>query len=78
MGAIEIDGPSGRRYNFRKGIQDVHPRDAAAIVAYGGFIPSMAGTTRRGIGFRCEDCGFGSYFTTCSRCGGRAVREAVN
>lgn len=72
---VEIDAPSGRRYDFRKGIVDVSPRDAKAIVAYGGFIPSMAGTTRAGLGFRCESCGFGSYFAKCSKCGGAAVKE---
>jgi len=72
---VEIDAPSGQRYDFRKGFQDVSPRDAKAIVAYGGFIPSMSGTTRAGLGFRCESCGFGCYFKTCGRCGGNAVRE---
>lgn len=75
---VEIDAPSGRRYNFRKGITDVSKRDAKAIVAYGGFIPSMAGTTRAGLGYRCTDCGFGSYFKRCSRCGGVAVREVLH
>lgn len=74
---VEIDGVTGRRYDFRKGIQDVHPRDAKAIVAFGGFIPSMAGTTREDIGFRCGSCGFGCYFSTCSRCGSPAVREGI-
>jgi hypothetical protein len=41
----------------------------------GGFYPSMAGTTRRDIGFRCADCGYGSYFKTCGRCGGACGRE---
>jgi hypothetical protein len=64
----EIDGPSGRRYNFRKGIAQVTNKDARAIVAEGGFIPSMAGTTRAGLGYQCRNCGFGSYFRRCSRC----------
>jgi hypothetical protein len=75
---VEIDGPSGRRYNFRSGMANVSDRDAKAIVAEGGFIPSMAGTTRAGIGYRCTDCGFGCWFTRCSRCGGKAVREVVH
>lgn len=75
---IEIDGVNGRRYDFRKGIADVSDRDAKALVKAGGFIPSMAGTTRAGLGFRCIECGFGSWFKTCSRCGGVAVREVVN
>jgi len=74
---VEIDGASGRRYNFRKGLADVSDHDAKAIVAAGGFIPSMAGTTRAGIGYRCTLCGFGCWFKTCSRCGGPAVREGL-
>lgn len=75
---VEIDGLTGRRHNFRKGIADVNDRDAKGIVAAGGFIPSMAGTTRAGIGYRCIECGFGSWFKKCSRCGGVAVREVVH
>lgn len=75
-GCVEIDGLSGRRYNFRNGIADVSKRDAKAIVKFGGFIPSMAGTTRAGLGFRCQVCGFGSFFKRCGRCGGQGVREA--
>ena len=73
----EIDGVDAR-YNFRKGLADVSDRDAKRIVECGGFIPSMAGTTRSGIGFRCTECGFGCWFKTCSRCGGVAVREVVS
>jgi hypothetical protein len=72
---IEIDAPSGRRYNFRKGITDVSKSDAKAIVREGGFIPSLSGSTRSRIGFRCTKCGFGSFFTTCSRCGATANPE---
>jgi len=72
---LEIDAPSGRRVNFRTGIADVSPSDAKAIVKNGGFFPSLSGTTNSGIGFRCSTCGFGSFFKTCSRCGGTAVPE---
>jgi hypothetical protein len=65
---VEIDGPSGRRYSFRKGLADVSDRDGRAIVAAGGFIPSLSGTSKPGVGFTCK-CGFRSYFRTCSRCG---------
>lgn len=75
---VEIDGVTGRRYNFRKGIADVHPSDAKAIAEFGGFIPSMTGVTSRGLGYRCIECGFGSFFRVCSRCGGQAAREVVH
>jgi hypothetical protein len=65
---VEIDGPSGRRYNFRSGMANVSDRDAKAIVAEGGFIPSLAGTSSAGVGYPCQTCGFRSYFRRCSRC----------
>lgn len=75
---IEIDGVTGQRYRAKDGIYDMHPRDARAAVKYGGSWPSLAGPTRRGIGYRCTECGFGSFFAKCSRCGGTAVREVVH
>lgn len=74
-GCIEIDGLSGRRYRAKDGIFDMTPGDAAATVKFGGSLRSLQGPTRSSIGFRCESCGFGCWFTTCSRCGGTAVRE---
>lgn len=73
---VEIDGVTGRRHNFRNGMANVPDRDARAIVKAGGFIPSMTGTTRRDIGYRCPACDFGSFFAECSRCGGPCWREA--
>lgn len=70
----EVDGLSGRRYKARDGIYDMAPRDARALVQAGGFVPSLAGITSPAAGYRCE-CGFGSYFTICSRCGGTTKRE---
>jgi hypothetical protein len=75
---IEIDGVTGQRYRAKDGIYDMHPADARAAVKYGGTWPSLSGATRRGIGYRCTECGFGSFFARCSRCGGIAVREVVN
>lgn len=52
--------------------------DAAAkytILNEGGQLPSLSGTTRTGEGFRCLNCGFGTFFKTCSRCGGNCERE---
>lgn len=41
----------------------------------GGQEAALSGIARSNEGYRCEDCGFGCWFTTCSRCGGSAVRE---
>lgn len=75
QGAKQVDGLTGRRYTARDGIYDMHPRDARALVAVGGFLPSLAGATSRQTGYRCPACGFGSFFRRCSRCGGICERE---
>lgn len=71
----EVDAPSGRRYRRDKGgIFDMAETDAKALIKGGGFAPSMSGTTSRRFGFRCPDCGFGSFFRVC-KCGAECVRE---
>lgn len=67
----------GRVYRRRKGGLFDMPEAAAryTIKNEGGQEAALSGTTRTGIGFRCTDCGFGSFFAACSRCGGTAVRE---
>ena len=59
----------------KNGVFEVTDRDAKLLVAYGGFLQPVAGMGKRSEGYRCA-CGFGSWFTTCSRCGGECVREA--
>ena len=72
----EVDAPSGARYRRDKnGLFDMAPSDAQALVNGGGFWPSLSGSTRKGIGYRCTTCGFGSFFKTC-KCGGTCEREA--
>ena len=72
----EVDAPSGRRYaRDKEGIFHMTPSDAAAMVKGGGFFPSMAGSTRKGVGFRCPECGFGAYTRTCGRCGAECEKE---
>jgi hypothetical protein len=74
-GAVrEVDGITGRRYKSRDGVYDMHPRDATALVKVGGFMPNLGGRARGG--YRCTDCTFGSFFITCSRCGGTCERES--
>jgi hypothetical protein len=62
----EVDAPSGRRYrrDEKTGLFDMAPSDAQALVNGGGFFPSLSGTTRKGVGYRCAACGFGSYVKT--------------
>jgi hypothetical protein len=70
---IEVAGRVYRRE--RTGLFDM-PEAAAryTIANQGGQLPSLSGVTRQGLGFRCT-CGFGSFFATCSRCGGQCPRE---
>lgn len=72
---VEVDGLSGRRYRARGGIYEMSQRDGQALVAAGGFQPSLSGATSRAAGYRCPACGFGTYFKTCSRCSGPCERE---
>lgn len=74
-GCREIDAPSGRRYKAKDGLFDMEPSDAKAVVKLGGGHCTLSGFSSWRVGFRCVDCGFGSYFRPCSRCGGEAVRE---
>jgi len=63
------------RYNGR--VMDVQdPMHVKALRSEGAFPVSVAGGARKGIGYRCPGCGWGSYFTMCSRCGGECERES--
>jgi len=71
---IEVGGRVYRR--GRNGLFDM-PEPAAkyTIALEGGQEASLSGTTRTAIGYRCTECGFGSFFADCSRCGGECFRE---
>ncbi len=73
----EVDAPSGARYrrDEKSGLFDMSEADAKALVKGGGFYPSLSGSTRKGIGYRCTRCGFGSYFRRC-KCGGSCEKES--
>lgn len=71
-----VDGFDGR-YTTKSGFFDMSKRDAKALVEIGGFVPSLSGSTRSRLGFRCPSCGFGSYLRSCGRCGGECEREGV-
>lgn len=61
------------RYNpDKKGIINVeNPKHAAQMKSEGFFEASLMGPATNGsaLGFTCSECGFGSWFRKCSRCG---------
>jgi hypothetical protein len=88
-GMRELDSPrTGRRYYaghrdgdkrayLQGGSFDVDPADVGLVVKMGGAVASLTGATRAALGWRCQDCGFGSYFRLCGRCKSEnTVRES--
>lgn len=67
--AVDFGGKS--YYADRKGTYEVNDRNAIAALKREGFTEaSLMGTTdKAGLGFTCSECGFGSWFRKCSRCG---------
>lgn len=61
------------KYNpDNKGVINVeNPRHAAQMKSEGFFEASLMGPASNGtnLGFTCSECGFGSWFRKCSRCG---------
>lgn len=69
---------NGRRYTQRDGYFHMRPDHAKAHLAHGNLpAPSAALPVGRRGGYRCTGCGFGSFFTTCSRCGSPCEREGA-
>jgi hypothetical protein len=69
----QVDAPSGRRYSGT--VLDVtNPGDVRALRAAGYTAASVAGSPAQTAGRTCRECGFKSFFTTCSRCGGACSR----
>lgn len=65
------------RYYQRDGYFHMKPEHVTAHLAAGNLpSPAAAGPVGRRGGYRCADCGFGSFFVTCSRCHGTCIREA--
>ena len=47
-----------------------NPAHAKAMKSEGYFEASLMGpTTNGGLGYTCTECGFGSWFMKCGRCG---------
>ena len=85
-GCQQVDSPvTGTRYyarggyalegKVRGGVFEMADSDARLAVKAGGAIASLAGTTRRVLGWRCPECGFGSFLKACGRCGAECTRE---
>lgn len=54
----------------RQGIYTVSNLDAKAMKAEGFIEASLMGaTTDSNLGYNCNECGFGSWFKKCGRCG---------
>lgn len=67
---------NGTRYYQHDGYFHMKPADAALHRESANLpTPSAAGPVGRRAGYRCTECGFGSFFTTCGRCKGVCERE---
>ena len=68
----------GREYRARGGFFEMPEAAAKAHLAESGYgswhVPGVPAP--RG-GRRCADCGFGSFFAKCGRCGGECPREST-
>ena len=73
----QVQAADGRTWGANRPgrVFDVTDDVARDVVAVGGAVASMAGTTRRSVGYRCGGCGFGSYTRVCGRCGQECERE---
>jgi len=69
----------GVRYSARDGYFEMPETHATLHRRAGNLPPSSpaAGPVGRSVGRRCTnpECDFGSFFTTCSRCGSACERE---
>ena len=70
---VDVTTPRGTyKYNpDRKGVINVdNPNHARQMKSEGFFEASLMGPTHNeNLGYTCMECGFGSWFAKCSRCG---------
>jgi len=71
---VDVETPRGTvSYSQdRQGIINVaNPSHAKQMISEGFFEASLMGATTNGnnLGYTCNECGFGSWFRKCSRCG---------
>lgn len=74
VAGVQVEGAqTGRTTSYNGRIVDAdNPRHVKALRELGAFPVNLGG--RASGGYRCR-CGFASFFTTCSRCGGVCTRE---
>lgn len=66
----------GVRYRARDGYFDMPEHHARAHLVAGNLpLPNLAGAAARSTGYRCPDCGHGSFFKRC-KCGAECVKES--
>lgn len=72
-GLKEVDVSSGsRKYRYktdRGGVYTVNSPNHIRQMKEQGFIEASLMGVTKAIGFNCKECGFGSFFKKCSRCG---------
>lgn len=69
---IDVNTPRGVAQYSRdkKGFINVEDKKhLRQMKAEGMFEASLMGSTAHNVGFTCNNCGFGSWFKKCSRCG---------
>lgn len=69
---------NGSEYRANRGYFDMPDHHVKAHLNAANLPnPPAAGPVGRWTGYRCVDpeCGFGSFFTSCGRCGGPCERE---
>jgi hypothetical protein len=71
---VRVNVPFGRGQQYTGRTIDVSdPNHIRALKSAGYTMAGVAGTPARTAGFKCE-CGFASFFRTCSRCGAECDR----
>jgi len=68
---------NGRRYTAKGGWFEMPPGAARLHLESAGYGKSwqVAGVPSASAGYRCPDCGFGSFFRTCSRCKAECTKD---
>lgn len=69
---------NGHRYTAHNGffeMPDHHAKAHLKSAEYGASWSPVQGGYKQRSGYRCTECGFGSFFRVCSRCHSECVKE---